>query len=56
MHVYQHVEGSLKDKHGKRLWKGIDSSELDYDDQPWEKEAHQMEDILYKKYISCNAL
>ena len=56
MHVYQHVEGSLKDKHGKRLWKGIDSSELDYDAQPWEKEAHQMEDILYKKYISCNAL
>ena len=25
-HVYQHVMGNLKDKYGKRLWKGIDLS------------------------------
>jgi len=49
-HVYQHVKGLLKDKHNKRLWKGIDHSETDYDDQPWEKEALQMEEVLYKKY------
>ena len=51
-HVYQHVKGLLKDKHNKRLWKGIDHSETDYDDQPWEKEALQMEEVLYKKYTS----
>ena len=49
-HVLQHVKGTLKDKHNKRLWKGIDHSETDYDDQPWEKEALKMEEVLYKKY------
>ena len=49
-HVLQHVKGTLKDKHNKRLWKGRDHSETDYDDQPWEKEALQMEEVLYKKY------
>ena len=51
-HVQQHVRGILKDKHNKRLWRGIDHSETDYDDQPWEKEALQMEEVLYKKYTS----
>ena len=51
-HVYQHVKGALRDKHGKRLWKGIDHSETDYEDQPWEKDALKMEEVLYKKYTS----
>ena len=51
-HVYQHVTGQLKDKYNKRHWKGIDHSETNYDDQPWEKEAHRMEKILYKRYTS----
>jgi hypothetical protein len=50
-HIYQHVQGNLKDKHGKRLWKGIDHSQTDYSDQPWEMEAHRMEDILYSNYM-----
>ena len=45
-HVYQHVKGNLKDKGSKRFWKGIDHSFVDYDDQPWELEAHIMEDVL----------
>ena len=49
-HVYQHVKGDLKDKYGKRLWKGVDHSKIDYDNQPWEKEAVKMEKILYRKY------
>ena len=49
-HVYQHVTGQLKDKHGTRYWKGIDHSETDYEDQPWEKEAHQMEKVLVREY------
>ena len=49
-HLYQHVKGNLKDKYGKRYWKGVDYSETDYEDQPWEKEAHKMENKLYKEY------
>ena len=51
-HLYQHVRGDLKDKHQKRMWKGIDHSETDYEDQPWEKEAHGMEEKLYREYNS----
>ena len=49
-HVYQHVMGQLKDKNGTRYWKGIDHSKTDYEDQPWEKEAHKMEKVLYEEY------
>ncbi len=49
-HVYQHVKGHLKDKYGKRLWKGVDHSKVDYSDQPWEQEAHKMEEVLYEEY------
>lgn len=53
-HVLQHVRGDLRDKGQKRLWKGIDCSHLDYDDQPWEQEAHSFEDSLYHEYLtSC---
>jgi uncharacterized protein (DUF608 family) len=53
-HVYQHVMGNLKDKHGKRLWRGIDYTETDYEDQPWEIEARQMEEQLYIEYLGLN--
>ena len=49
-HVYQHVTGQLKDKYNKRYWKGIDHSETDYADQPWEVEALRMEKILVREY------
>ena len=51
-HVYQHVMGALKDKHGKRYWRGIDHSLTDYDEQPWEQQAFQMEDVLYEEYLN----
>jgi hypothetical protein len=51
-HVYQHVKGSLKDKYQKRLWRGIDYTDTDYENQPWEIQAHQMEDILYIEYLT----
>ncbi len=50
-HVYQHVKGDLKDKGFKRFWKGIDHSETDYSDQPWEIEASKKEQELYNKYM-----
>jgi hypothetical protein len=51
-HVLQHVRGDLKDKGQKRLWKGIDCSDLDYDEMPWEQEAHKLEEILYHEYLT----
>ena len=51
-HVYQHVKGHLRDKYGKRHWKGVDHSQTSYEDQPWEIEAHSMEEKLYREYIS----
>ena len=51
-HVLQHVRGDLRDKHQKRLWKGIDCSELNYDEQPWELDAMQMEEVLYLEYLT----
>ena len=53
-HVYQHVKGNLKDKRGKRLWKGIDHTETDYSDQPWEIEALQMESKLFEEYLTIS--
>jgi hypothetical protein len=46
--------GNLKDKHGKRLWKGTDYTETDYSDQPWEVEARQMEEFLYNEYLEID--
>ena len=50
-HVYQHVNGSLRDKRGVRHWKNVDSNTLAYKDQPWEHEAVQMEMKLYNCYM-----
>lgn len=49
-HVLQHVRGDLRDKRGIRCWKGIDCSELDYEDQPWEQEAYEKQEELYVDY------
>ncbi len=49
-HVLQHVRGDLRDKRNHRLWKGTDHSQTDYSDQPWELEAHRMEEELYEEY------
>ena len=50
-HILQHIRGDLRDKRGIRCWKGIDCSGLDYEEMPWEQEAHSMESILYQHYL-----
>ena len=50
-HVWQHVNGSLRDKRGVRHWKNVDADHLSYEDQPWEHEAEKMEKVLYNDYI-----
>ena len=44
IHVKQWVRGELKDTNcGRQLWKGKDYTNTDYDNQPWEIEAHRLE-------------
>jgi hypothetical protein len=50
-HMYQHVIGILRDKRGVRHWKNFNSDNLDYEDQPWEHEAIEMEVVLYNDYM-----
>jgi len=50
-HILQHIRGDLRDKRGIRCWKGIDCSELDYENSPWEIEAHQKEKELFEEYL-----
>ena len=50
-HMFQHVQGTLRDKGAKQYWKGVDHSETDYEDQPWEVEARQMEVSLYEEFL-----
>jgi len=51
-HVNQHVKGALRDKRGVRCWKNIKCPDLDYEIQPWEIEAHLMEEVLYLNYLT----
>lgn len=51
-HCYQHIKGDLRDKRGIQCWKGIDCSHLDYDESPWEQEAHSKEQELYQEYLT----
>jgi len=55
-HILQHIRGDLRDKRGIRCWKGIDCSGLDYEEMPWEQEAHSMESILYQHYLLDKSL
>lgn len=51
-HMHQHIRGDLRDKGAKRLWRGIDCSEMDYENLPWEIEACLMESELYSIYLT----
>ena len=49
--MFQHVKGTLREKGAKQYWKGVDHSETEYEDQPWEVEAKQMEGFLYEEFL-----
>ena len=57
VHVKQYARGELKERYKaghKQLWKNRDYTEADYLDQPWEKEAYKMQEILFKKFVKVN--
>ena len=54
VHIWQYVRGDLIQEHidglGPRMiWKNEDMSHVDYNDRPWEIEAHRLEEKLYKE-------
>lgn len=51
VHVWQHARGDLIYKGQIALWKNIDYSDVDYENQPWEKMALKLEDELYTAYL-----
>lgn len=51
-HILQHVRGDLRDKRGIRCWKGIDCSDLEYEQMPWEISAKEAEERLYQEYLT----
>lgn len=56
VHVWQYVVGYLEQEHvdglGPRMiWMGEDLTSEDYNNRPWEKQAHEIEDELYRKYV-----
>lgn len=55
-HVNQHVKGALRDKYGKRHWRGIDHSNIDYSEQPWEQQTFLMEEVLYDEYMGNDSI
>jgi hypothetical protein len=50
VHVKQFAKGELSEYHDK--WEGVDHSQTEYHDLPWEIEARTLEHILFDKYIT----
>ena len=50
VHVKQYCKKELNEEMSK--WKGhnVNSDNIDYDDQPWEIEAHTLGDKLYEEF------
>ena len=52
VHLKQFVRKELCDyETGRVQWKSRSYGRVQYNDQPWEKEAYRLEDKLYKEFI-----
>lgn len=49
VHLKQAYRKELIQKDGKMFWKGRDCTDVEYLDQPWEKEAYRLQDKLALK-------
>jgi hypothetical protein len=52
VHIKQYCKRELNEQ--MSMWKGqeVDSDNIDYDDQPWEIEAHNLGDQIYEEFIT----
>lgn len=46
VHAKQSYRKELTQRNNKMFWKGRDCTDVDYMNQPWEKEAYQLQDEL----------
>lgn len=52
VHVWQYSSGIAKQyANGKMMWKKKDYTNTPYSKQPWERQAHRMEDKLFQKWV-----
>ena len=54
VHVWQHATSKLKEKNGRTFWYNTDLTDLPYLNQPWEKQAYEMQETLLEKWNECN--
>lgn len=52
IHVKQYARRELQQKGGKHRWKSKWFGEIDYMDQPWEREAHRLDAKLAEMFFS----
>ncbi len=52
VHLHQWVKGLLKERRGKMFYKDRTFENLDYWQYPHEIEAHYLEEVLYKDYLT----
>jgi len=51
VHVKQLALGERHDKRGRIYWRGVDMTEANYEDSPWEIDAYAREDLLFKGWL-----
>ena len=49
VHVKQYVYGELNEE--GTIWFNVLCDDLDYENQPWEIEAHDVTDVLYEEWL-----
>ena len=52
IHVRQWVKGLLKERRGKVFYKNINCNDLEYWEFPHEIEAHGLEELYYRDYLT----
>lgn len=53
VHVWQYSSGIAQQRaDGKMMWKKKDYTDTPYSKQPWERQAHRMEEKLFQKWLT----
>lgn len=54
IHVCQMMSGALVFEGRRKYWNNTDHSTTQYNDQPWELEAYELEEKFYQEYINAS--
>lgn len=60
IHVKQYLLRELVDRKNKdsykTYWKGVDHTSTEYENQPWELEAYELQEKMYPKFLAWDIL